>query len=91
MAFSSAVIGSGAVFGSGQRVVIGSYTNDGDSTGGDISTGLSTVNFVMLQPKGTSVSANQPVVNETLPLNGTGAVTIVTSANEVGTWMAIGI
>ena len=71
--------------------VFGTYTNDGGSTGGDIVTRLNTVQFFALQPKGAAVSANQPVVNETMPLTNTGgAVTIVTSANEVGQWLAIG-
>lgn len=86
MAFAYTVKSTDAM---GQGVKIGTYTSTGGSTGGDIVTGLNIVNHIQLQPKGTAVSANQPVVNETLPLQG-GTVTIVTSANEVGTWMAIG-
>lgn len=71
--------------------VFGTYTNDGGSTGGDVVTGLNVVEAFLLQPKGAAVSANQPVVNETFPLTNTGgAVTIVTSANEVGQFLAIG-
>lgn len=71
--------------------VFGVYTNDGGSTGGDITTYLNTVQLFIMQPKGSSVLANQPVVNETMPLTNTnGAVTVVTSANEVGQWFAIG-
>lgn len=69
--------------------VFGTYTNDGGSTGGDIVTGLTVVEAFFLQPKGSSVSANQPVVNETMPLSG-GAVTVVTSVNEIGQFLAIG-
>ena len=76
------------VFGN-KRVAIGVYTNDGGSTGGDIATGLTRVLNVTLQPQGSAVSANQPVVNETFPLS-SGDVTIVTSSNEVGTFYIIG-
>jgi len=72
------------------RIVTGNYTNAGGSTGGDIKTGLTTVYHVNLQPKGSAILANQPVVNETLPLE-KGDITIVNTANEVGTWVAVGI
>ena len=77
------------VFGN-KRIVQGVYTNTGGSTGGDIATGLNQVQAMFLQPKGSAVSANQPVVNETVPL-ASGSVTIVTSANEVGSFLAIGL
>lgn len=71
--------------------VYGIYVNDGGSTGGDITTYLNTVQQFFMQPWGSAVSANQPVVNETLPLTNTnGVVTVVTSANESGNWLAIG-
>lgn len=76
------------VFGN-KRAVYGVYTNDSGSTGGDIDAGLTTYEVVQLQPKGSSVSANQPVVNETLPLTGSDP-TIVTGANEVGTFFVLG-
>lgn len=76
------------VFGN-KRIVTGVYTSADGSTGGDIVTGLNTVEHVFLQPKGTSVATNQSVVNETLPL-ASGTVTIVTDANQVGSFMAIG-
>lgn len=74
----------------GFYISTGTYTNTGGSTGGDIDTGLGMVYVMILQPKGAAVSANQPVVNETPPMNGS-AVTVVTSPDEVGTWIAIGI
>jgi len=77
------------VFGN-KRIVYGVYTNSGGSTGGDIDTGLNVVEFISLQPKGTSILANEPVVNETLPLD-SGSVTIVTTANEVGSYLALGV
>ena len=71
------------------RIVTGGY-NAASVTGGDINTGLTTIYHVQLQPKDSSVSAAQPVVNETLP-KATDGITIVTASGEVGTWMAIGI
>jgi hypothetical protein len=55
-------------------------------------TGLSTVESFQLTPKGASVATNGSVVNETLPLtNDQGTVTIVTDADQVGNWVAIGV
>lgn len=70
------------------KIVCGGYNCSG-VTGGDINTGLSYVYGLFLQPKGTSVSANQPVVNESLPK--ADGITIVTTSGEVGTWIAVGI
>lgn len=89
MAFSAAITEQ-TVFGN-KIIKYGTYTNSGGGTGGDITTYLSQVDFFELQPKGSSVVANNPVVNETFPLrNDTGAVTIVTTADEVGYWFAMG-
>lgn len=71
------------------KMVFGTYTSNSGSTGGDIKTGLKRVDFISLQPKGSSVVANQPAVNETLPLQ-SGDVTIVTTADEVGSFIAFG-
>lgn len=72
-----------------QRKVVGTYLSDGGSTGGDIDTGLHSVHEMILQPQGAAVDANNPVVNETFPCAG-NAVTIVTTANAGGTWIAYG-
>lgn len=89
MAFAAAITEQ-TVFGN-KVVKYGTYTSTGGDTGGDITTYLSQVDFFDLQPGGASVIANNPVVNETLPLrNSTGSVTIVTTANETGYWFAIG-
>lgn len=72
------------------RLASGTYTSDGGTTGGDITTGLTSVYALFLQPKGSSILANQPVVNETMPM-ATDGPTIVTTANETGTWLAYGI
>lgn len=91
MAFASAILtstGGSEVFG-GRKVVFGTFTNTGGSTGGDISTGLTRVDAIFLTHTGSSVVASAPVVNETLPLRGS-AVTIVTVADADGNWMALG-
>lgn len=75
-----------------KRVVRGTYTSTGGSTGGEVVTSLGTVEHMQLQPLGAAAIATQSVVNETFPLsNATGSVTIVTSANESGLWEAIGV
>jgi len=71
-----------------RRMHYGTFTNDGSSIGGDISTGLETVECMFFTCAASAVG-NSPVVDETLPCAG-NAVTIVTDADEVGTWMAIG-
>lgn len=74
----------------GKAVAMGTFTNTGGGdTGGDINTGLHRCEAIFLQHAKSSVIANQPVVNETLPVAGS-AVTIVTDGGEDGTWLAIG-
>ena len=88
MAFASAIEGS-SVFGN-KRIAFGTYTSSASGTGGDIDTGLEFVESFMLQAKSTAIQvAGGPVVNETLPIAGS-AVTIVTVADGVGYWFAIG-
>lgn len=91
MAFSFSVKDTIQV--TGAKIIAGTYTNTGGSTGGDITLPLIKLLHLNLQPIGTAVSANEPVVNETLPLNGkfSIAATIVTSANESGSFLAIGL
>ena len=88
MAFSSSIILKNKIFGS-RKIVVGTYTNASGDTGGDIDTGLKRVEFLVLQPKGSSVIATAPSVNETFPCDGS-AVTIVTADNEDGYWFAFG-
>lgn len=68
------------------RYEIGVYTNSGGGTGGNIAHGMQTVYQATLQPKGSAVAGNAPVVNETLPLANNTPITIVTDADEVGTY-----
>jgi len=86
-AFSSTITGSGIK--GDKRYAYGSYTPSGGSTGGDITTGLSSVHTMYLQPSGGTVRAAQPTVDETFPLT-SGNVTIVTTADEAGYWYAEG-
>ena len=90
MAFSSTIKES--VAGTGSKIrVYGTYVSDSGSTGGDVVTRLNVVEGFLIQPRGSAVLGPQSVVNETFPLtNSTGAVTIVTSADEAGIWEAWG-
>jgi hypothetical protein len=71
-----------------KRVVVGTYTSTAAGTGGDIRTGLGKVDSFHIQQKGAAVVATAAVVNEDLPL--ADPITIVTVANGVGYWKAIG-
>lgn len=73
-----------------KRMSVGTYASAGGSTGGDVTTGLRVVEEFFAMPTGSAVVADDPVYNETLPLVDT-AVTIVTTANSSGNWMAIGV
>ena len=73
-----------------KRISRGTFASSGSGTGGDITTGLHSCEFIILQQKGSAVVADAPVVNEDLPLNG-GVVTIVTTADAVGYWRAEGV
>ena len=87
MAFTSAVLGT-TVFGN-KRVKWGTFTTSSTETGGDISTGLTRVDMMLLQHSGASDVDDAPAVNETFPLSG-GDVTIVHTTSADGYWLAIG-
>lgn len=84
MAFSYTVT-SNTVFGN-KRIVFGSFTNGVSDTGGEVATGLKTVDFFI--PIGSSLPLTAQI-NETFPLS-SGNVTIVTDPDLDGYWMAIG-
>ncbi len=73
-----------------RKVVYGTFTNAGGTTGGDITTGLRVVEDFQMQHTGSAVVTDVPVANETFPLTGGTAVTIVTVANTAGLWRAEG-
>ena len=73
------------------RIIRGTYTQGGGDTGGDVRTGLAIVRYFKIVPGGGVVTTNASVVDETFPLmNSGGVVTIVTDADEDGTWEAVG-
>lgn len=86
MAFSASKTGD-SVWGN-KRITYGTYTGGG-TTGGDINTGLHICEGIFLTPKGSSIVADAPTVNETLPVAGS-AVTIIVTNNTDGYWWAIG-
>lgn len=88
MAFTT-TNGELTVFGN-KRIFTCNFVNDSGSTGGEVVTGLSTVEKILIGHSGSAVVGNAPVYNETLPLN-EGSVTVVTDADTSGTFMAIGL
>jgi len=86
MAFSATKTGE-SIFGN-KKVAWGTYTGGG-TTGGDIDTGMHMCEHMQLTAKGSSVAADAPTVNETLPVAG-NAVTIVITSDSDGYWFAIG-
>jgi hypothetical protein len=75
------------VFGN-QRHVWGTATISGGATGGDITTGLHSVHSIQLTAMGSSIVADAPTVNETLPC--TGDVTIIATKDTAMIWDAFG-
>ncbi len=72
----------------GKRHTMGTFTNGSGDTGGDIYTGLSVIDKIDLQYKGSAVVDNEPVINETFPCH--DPVTIVTDDDKDGYWHAVG-
>jgi hypothetical protein len=66
----------------------GTFTSTGSGTGGNVDTGLRIAEVFVMTSYASAVG-NDPVLNEDLPVAG-NALTIVTDADEVGTWFAIG-
>jgi len=87
MAFASTITKQ-VVMGS-YKVAWGTFTNGVGDTGGDIDTGLTTVDSIMLTTQGAAVSADAHAVNETLPVDGS-AITVVSTAGADGYWYAVG-
>lgn len=83
MAFAYA-IKKDSVFGD-LRVVMGTYTNGGSDTGGDISTGLNEVFYF-----NTDYETSQATTVNLVAISA-GVVTITTVADEDGKWIAIGV
>ena len=78
-----------------KRRTWGTYTSSSSGVGGEVFTGLRVCETFSLKPKGSAVAANQSVLNETFPVvrasgAASAAITIVTDADQVGTWEAVG-
>lgn len=86
MAMTSAKT-SESVFGN-LRMTYGTWTAGGD-TGGDINTGLHQCVAMYLTARGSSIVADAPTINETFPCDGS-AITIITTSNTSGYWIAFG-
>jgi len=86
MAFSSTKVGE-SVFGD-KRVTFGTWDGAGVTTG-DIDTGLHHADHIQLTAGGSSIVADAPTINETLPCAGS-AVTIIFTSGTDGFWMAFG-
>lgn len=89
MAFTSVVTNVVPNVEGAKKTVKGTFANTSGSTGGDINTGLTVCEELVLQHTGSAVVASAPVVNETFPVAGS-AVTIVTVADTSGIWVAKG-
>ena len=72
-----------------RRMSWGTFTSSAGGIGGDIDTGLRSCENIILQQVAAAVVADAPVVNETLPVAG-NAVTIVTTTDAAGIWIAWG-
>ena len=71
-----------------RRNVWGTYAISGGATGGDITTGLHSVEKITLTPTGSSIVADAPTANETFPCG--GDVTIIATQDTAGLWDATG-
>jgi len=65
----------------------GTFSSDSETTG-ELYTGLELVENLQLTVKDSSVAANAPTYNETLPT--VDPITIICDAGEDGCWIAIG-
>ncbi len=87
MAFASAITYYGVR--GNKKFRTGTYTSGSGDTGGDVDTGLTVCTDFVIIPGGSTVQANAPVVDETLPIAGT-AITIVCDDGTDGFWEASG-
>lgn len=86
MAFSASKTGE-TVFGN-MRMTYGTW-DGGSETGGNINTGLHQCVGIILQAGGSSIVADAPTVNESMPCDGS-AVTIIVKSDTDGFWFAFG-
>jgi len=86
MTFSS-TIKKQTVFGD-MKVAMGTFTQSGGDTGGDIETGLNTVVILLPINNSAGLTASPATTNETFPC--ADPVTIITEAGATGIWIAFG-
>ncbi len=89
----STTIKSRSVLGN-KRVVVGTYTdssgNGNAGAGGDVATGLSTVEFFSVQKVGAGIDSSANItVDETFPTT-TGTITMIYDASVNGIFFAYG-
>lgn len=68
----------------------GTWTSTVATTGGEVVTDLKRVDVFLITHEGAAVEAAVAVANETFPL-ASGSVTMVVTAQDTGTWLAIGM
>ena len=68
----------------------GTFDSTGGDTGGTIQTGLQNVVTVQLTPAGAAAAASAPTINPSTSNLSTGAIVVITDANQSGVWYAIG-
>ncbi|MCE5336821.1 MAG: hypothetical protein LLG06_19765 [Desulfobacteraceae bacterium] len=90
MAFTDTKLGE-TVMGN-YRMTWGTFSSSDGDTGGDINTGLHKCELLIPVATGGSIVADSPTVSETIAAGGVDgtAVTIITTANTAGLWIAFG-
>jgi|TARA_Y100000310_G_scaffold339517_1_gene432422 hypothetical protein len=88
MAFGSGINTGGKTIWGNKRVVIGTWSAGGATTG-EINTGLKYVDAFFPTEKGTTPGQTNVKVNENFPFV-TGTVTIACTSGTVGQWIAVG-
>ncbi len=91
MAFSAVPISRELNIIGDRKVVVGRWSNDGGSTGGDIDTGLRICENLRLQVVGPAATSNIAVVHSAtaFPIAG-NKITIITILNTAGLYEAYG-
>jgi len=71
------------------KIKVGTYTNGGSDTGGELDTGLGNLLGLFLMKTGNGTTTDLAVVNETFPDVSGPYATIITKAGDDGIWLAI--
>lgn len=74
----------------GAKVVTGTWTSAGAGiVGGEVTTGLQTINYAKVSIYSASLPGSEAVFDETFPFSA-GPISIVTTTGTTGGWIAIG-